>query len=78
VLLFVLLPFLQTSEEDRIAAKLFNPVIVITVVTVISRSKLALPTAELFALPALAATGAPFSPLRDAFLARQDRGRGAL
>jgi hypothetical protein len=59
VVLFVLLPFLGASEEGRIGINLFNLVIMITAVTAMGRSRLAMATALLLALPALAlaATG---------------------
>jgi len=53
VVLLVLLPFLQGSEGGRIAANLINLVIMITAVTAMGRSRLAMATALLLALPAL-------------------------
>lgn len=54
VLLFVLIPVLGTSEWGRIVINLVNLVIMITAVTAMGRSRMALATALLFALPALA------------------------
>jgi hypothetical protein len=58
VALFVLLPFLQGSEGGRIGINLFNLVIMITAVTAMGRSRLAMATALLLALPAFALAAA--------------------
>ncbi len=66
VLLFVVMPFLGTSEWGRIVINLVNLVIMITAVTSMGRSRLALATALLLALPALAlaATGIVMGEIR--------------
>jgi hypothetical protein len=51
VLFFILVPFLATSEGGRIVVNLVNLVIMIFAVTAMGRSRLALATALLLALP---------------------------